>query len=99
MIYGERIRFRAAEKADLPTFVKWINDPEVKAGISIYSPYSQAEGELWFEEMLKRPHEEHILVIEVCLPGEREASPADRPAQEGEEHWKAIGSIGLGQSP
>jgi hypothetical protein len=32
MIYGERIRFRGIERQDLPTFVMWINDPEVQRG-------------------------------------------------------------------
>ena len=32
MIYGERIRFRHAERSDIPTFVGWLNDPEVTAG-------------------------------------------------------------------
>ena len=32
MIYGERIRFRRAEKDDLPLFMEWINDPDVTEG-------------------------------------------------------------------
>ncbi len=88
MIYGERIRFRGAERADLPDFVRWINDPEVQAGIGIYSPYSQAEEDNWFEEMLKRPRDEHVLVIEAHQPG---GETADDHA----ESWRVIGSIGL----
>lgn len=88
MIYGERIRFRGIERADLPTFVKWINDPEVLAGIGIYWPYSEAEEDDWFERMLKHPQDEHILAIEV-----RQSA---RETAEGEaESWKLIGSIGF----
>ena len=40
MIYGDRIRLRADERADLPRFVEWLNDPEVREGISYYLPLS-----------------------------------------------------------
>jgi len=95
MIYGERIRFRGAEREDLPTFVQWINDPEVQAGLGIYLPYSQAEEEVWFEEMLKRPAEEHVLAIEIRTQAEREGLRADEVTQAGAETWKLIGSCGL----
>jgi len=85
VIYGERIRFRAAEREDLPTFVRWINDPEVQQGIGIYLPYSQVAEENWFESMLKHPLDEHVLAIEVRQPA----------ANGGEESWKLIGSCGF----
>ncbi len=65
MIYGDRIRLRHAEKEDLPTFVKWLKDPEVREGISMYLPMSMAEEEGWFEKMLERPPVERSLCIEV----------------------------------
>lgn len=64
MIYGDRIRLRAPERADIPRFVTWLNDPEVTAGLSLYLPMSQADEEGWFENMLKRPKDEHPFVIE-----------------------------------
>jgi len=85
MIIGERIRFRGAERDDLPTFVSWINDPEVQQGISIYRPFSQAEEDGWFGNMLSRPADEHVLAIEV----RQEAN------QGGQEVWKLIGSCGF----
>jgi RimJ/RimL family protein N-acetyltransferase len=84
MIYGDRIRFRGAERSDLPTFVRWINDPDVTAGLSMYHPFSQAEEDGWFERMLARPADEHVLVIEARIPGEG-----------GGEHWKMIGTCGF----
>lgn len=82
MIYGERIRFRHAERSDIPTFVNWVNDPEVRQGILPYLPMSLAEEENWYENMIKRPVNERILCIEVR-----------QPAGEGEaESWKFIGS-------
>ena len=79
MIYGERIRLRAAERGDLPRFVAWLNDPEVIEGLLLHLPMSMAEEEGWFENMLKRPASEHPLVIEV---------------RQGED-YRPIGNIGL----
>jgi diamine N-acetyltransferase len=96
MIFGERIRFRAIEREDLPTFVKWMNDSEVQHGIGIYLPYAMADEEEWFEGMHKRSIDEHNLAIEVNLPGERADLPGERagetPTEGGQESWKMIGS-------
>jgi len=85
MIYGDRIRFRHAERSDIPIFVDWLNDPEVRQGIIMYLPVSQVEEEGWFENMCKRPVDERILCIEVR-----------QPAAEGKpESWKHIGNCGF----
>lgn len=65
MIYGNRIRLRKVEKNDLPRFVAWLNDPEVREGLGVYLPLSQEEEDRWYEKMLDRPPEEHVLVVEV----------------------------------
>ncbi|MEN8240950.1 MAG: GNAT family protein [Chloroflexota bacterium] len=65
MIYGDGIRLRAPEKEDLPRFVAWLNDPEVRENLSMYLPLSMAQEEQWFEKMLKQPPETQPLVIEV----------------------------------
>ncbi|MGB2896128.1 MAG: GNAT family protein [Anaerolineales bacterium] len=65
MIIGERIRLRAVEREDLPRFVKWFDDPEVRAGISLFMPLSLAEEEDWYEGMLKKDPIEHTLSIDV----------------------------------
>jgi RimJ/RimL family protein N-acetyltransferase len=83
MIYGERIRFRAVEKEDLPKFVSWLNDPEVRHGLLLHNPLSQSEEEGWYEKMLTRPVDQHVMVIEVRLPGGEDDNPA----------WKMIGSL------
>jgi diamine N-acetyltransferase len=83
MIYGERIRLRAVEKDDLPLFVKWLNDPEVRQGILLHNPVSQTEEEGWYERMLARPVDEHVMAIDVKEP----------PADAVEERWKLIGSL------
>jgi RimJ/RimL family protein N-acetyltransferase len=68
MIYGDRIRLRAAERADLPLFVKWLNDPEVTSTLARFLPLSLAAEELWFESMIQRPPEAQVLVIEKRQP-------------------------------
>lgn len=65
MLTGNRIRLRAIERGDLHTFVRWINDPEVTAGLLIGNPMSQTHEENWYEGMLKRPMEEQPLAIEL----------------------------------
>jgi RimJ/RimL family protein N-acetyltransferase len=79
MIYGERIRLRAIERTDLARFVEWLNDPEVRQGLMISLPLSLAEEETWYENMLKRPQEEHPLVIEILT----------------DDGWEPIGNCGL----
>ena len=65
MIYGQRIRLRHVEREDLPRFVAWLNDPEVRHGLAMYLPLSQVEEEQWFENVLKHERDERPLVIEV----------------------------------
>ena len=79
MIYGEGIRLRAADRDDLPMFVEWFNDPEVRHGLMMYLPLSMAKEEQWFEAMLKRPQDEHPLVIEI----------------EKQDQWVSIGNCGV----
>ncbi len=65
MIYGKRIRLRAPERDDVPRFAAWLNDPDVRQGLSMYLPLSISEEERWFENMLQSPTSEHPLTIEV----------------------------------
>lgn len=67
MIYGQSIRLRHVEREDLPRFVEWLNDPEVRKGLMLYLPLSQAEEEQWFENMLSSPNEERPLVVETQI--------------------------------
>lgn len=79
MINGERIRFRGMERSDLPRFVDWVNDSDVRRGISSFLPMSMAREERWFEDMLKKPIEEHPFAMEI---------------RDGEK-WVLAGSVGL----
>ena len=53
MIVGKKTRLRAIEREDIPMFVRWLNDPEVRHYLELYSPMSRAEEEEWFEAQFK----------------------------------------------
>jgi diamine N-acetyltransferase len=65
MIYGKGVRLRRDERNDLPKFVEWLNDPEVRRFILMNLPISQANEDGWFENMLKNPPEEQPFAIEI----------------------------------
>jgi len=65
IIYGKRVRLRGAERSDLEQFIKWVNDPEVTAGLTLFLPMSSVDEEKWFEAAMKRPQEEKPLVIDM----------------------------------
>ena len=79
MIIGDGIRLRAAERTDIPKFVEWLNDVDVRQYLLIYFPMSQAFEEKWFEENVNRPPAEQVLVIEIFT----------------ENGWKAIGNTSM----
>jgi RimJ/RimL family protein N-acetyltransferase len=79
MIYGERVRLRATERTDVPSYYEWVNDPEVTRGLALYLPMSNAEEQRWFERTLERDPQEKPLAIEV---------------RDGEA-WKLIGNCGV----
>jgi RimJ/RimL family protein N-acetyltransferase len=79
MIYGERVRLRATERADVKKFCVWVNDPDVTRYLSLYLPLSTVDEENWFDAMTKRDQSEKPLVIEV---------------RDG-EGWKMIGNCGV----
>jgi RimJ/RimL family protein N-acetyltransferase len=78
MIVHKRVRFRGAERNDIPTFTRWMNDPEVIKGLAMYRPLSQANEEDWFESMIKQPQDQQVMVIEICP----------------QEEWIPIGTCG-----
>ncbi len=82
MIIGERVRFRGVERTDIPRFVEWLNDPEVRQGLLVHYPISQADEEGWFERMLTHPVDERVMGIEIKEPAADSAS----------ESWKLVGT-------
>jgi diamine N-acetyltransferase len=82
MIFGERIRLRRDERADISSFVAWLNDPEVRRYLTMTMPISMANEEQWFENMLKLPPQEQPFAIEI-----RKATP-----EQGSVEWQLIGN-------
>jgi diamine N-acetyltransferase len=52
MILGEKVRLRPIERSDLPRYVAWFGDPEVRRHLAIYLPFSLAQEERWFDGVL-----------------------------------------------
>jgi diamine N-acetyltransferase len=81
MILGKQVRLRAIERSDLPRFVRWLNDPEVRRNLVLHIPLSQDQEESWFDLMRKNPLETQPLAIEV----------------ETGKDWMHIGNVGFNQ--
>lgn len=62
MIYGERITLRAIERADLPAYVQWLNDPAVLEYFGRFFPLSRAQEEQWYEAMLQDPEQRSFAI-------------------------------------
>ena len=82
MIVGDRVRLRAIERSDLPSYVKWLNDPEVRSSLSLIMPLSQTDEENWFDLLQKREPYERPQAIEI------------QPDPKKDE-WVHVGNIGL----
>lgn len=66
MLIGDRVRLRAIEREDIPTFVRWFNDPEVRQYLLMYEPMSKAKEERWFEAYLDRK-DDFMFAIEALI--------------------------------
>lgn len=54
MMEGKKVHLRPIEREDLPTYVRWFGDPELRKHLTIYMPFSLAQEERWFEGVLER---------------------------------------------
>lgn len=54
ILRSERIYLRPPERSDLPIFVRWFSDAEVKRHLSQRSPFSMAMEEKWFEQAVEQ---------------------------------------------
>lgn len=77
MIIGEGIRLRGLDREDLPQFVTWLNDPEVRRFLSLYAPLSNAQEDKWFENLSNLSTAEQPLVIQMLE----------------NENWVTVGNI------
>jgi diamine N-acetyltransferase len=87
VILGERVRLRRIERADLPRFVEWLNDPDVRDGLAIFAPLSQAHEEQWFEGTLKLEAAAQPFAIDAALGL---AGPTGGPST-----WVLVGTTGF----
>jgi RimJ/RimL family protein N-acetyltransferase len=83
MIHGDRVRLRRIERADLPRYVEWLNDPELRAYLAALFPLSQAQEEQWFESTLRLEPALQPFAVDARL----------RPAAK--KDWTHVGTIGL----
>ena len=83
-LFSNRLRLRAPERDDIPQFLKWMNDPDITENLMLYQPISAEEEANWYENMLKRPAAEHVMVIEIKTPVEGKSET---------ETWFPIGNI------
>ena len=68
MIYGDGVRLRAIEREDVPTFVRWFNDPEVRDFLLIYRPIGTADEERWFARLAERT-DDFLFAVEALVEG------------------------------
>jgi diamine N-acetyltransferase len=65
MIIGEKVRLRPIERDDLPRYVEWFGDPEVRHYLEIYLPFSLVQEERWFENLLGRLERQEDLILAI----------------------------------
>jgi RimJ/RimL family protein N-acetyltransferase len=66
IIRGEHVFLRPAERADLPTFVSWLNDAEIAETLAVRAPMSLAAEEAWFDAMLEKQGKSDYHFV-ICL--------------------------------
>ena len=68
MLIGERVRLRALERMDIPTLLRWMNDPEVREGLLVFKPMSTMMEERWLEGLADRP-DDYVFGVEALIEG------------------------------
>jgi RimJ/RimL family protein N-acetyltransferase len=92
IVRGEMVFLRAAERSDIPIFVRWFNDGELISFLGMRAPMSQAMEEKWFEEMLARQGKEtHHFVI--CLA--KDGKPVGATTLFGVDYVNGNAGIGI----
>ena len=87
MILAERVRLRRVEREDLPRFVAWLNDPEVRRQLALVYPVGFAHEEAWFEAQHKAESAVQPFSVDV-----RAHSTPDAGLEPG---WKHVGGAGF----
>jgi diamine N-acetyltransferase len=69
MIAGERVRLRPIERDDLPRYVEWFGDPEVRRHLLVWLPFSLAQEERWFENLQGRLERQEDVLLAIDTIG------------------------------
>lgn len=56
-IEGKNVYLRPVTHDDIPSMLKWINDPEITKYLSVYLPVTEEEEEEWVENLHKRKND------------------------------------------
>jgi len=59
------VRLRAVDRDDLPQFVAWFSDPDVRRFLDMYLPFSLAEEERWFKNLLERMERREVVMLAI----------------------------------
>lgn len=59
------MRLRATRRDDLPRFVEWFSDPEVRRYMDIYLPFSMEQEERWFEQLQRQLESREIVMLTI----------------------------------
>jgi RimJ/RimL family protein N-acetyltransferase len=65
MTVGDKVRLRHLEREDLPRCVEWFSDPEVRRHLTVYLPFSMAQEERWFENLLDRLERQEMVLMAI----------------------------------
>lgn len=61
---GRKVNLRPVNENDLPHFVRWINDPQIRDFITVFLPVTIQEEKQWLEELAKSKPNNMVFVIE-----------------------------------
>jgi RimJ/RimL family protein N-acetyltransferase len=65
VIIGKKVRLRPIERDDLPVYVEWFSDPEVRRYLGLYLPFSLAQEERWFEQHLEQVEKQKVVMLAI----------------------------------
>ena len=54
MLAGNLVRLRAPQRADIPMFIKWFNDPETTRYLLRTPPMGMEEEEAWYDSLISK---------------------------------------------
>jgi RimJ/RimL family protein N-acetyltransferase len=96
ILRAQRVYLRPAERADLPTFARWLSDAETTSHLALRAPFSLAMEEKWFEQVTeKQGHDQYHFVI-CLLPDGRPIGTTDLREINMEDGHAAFG-IAIGE--